>query len=129
MRKRNQEQLFGCHSILTVIVDAGRVFLLLVLGVGASIVQAEEVWIDVRSALEHKIDHIEGDLRVSHTDIVDEVLVRYPDKDTEIKLYCRSGGRAGKALSALNDAGYSKVENVGGIDDARKVRQISETKE
>lgn len=109
-------------------VTALRALLLFTLIFSASLVQAEEVWIDVRSALEHKIDHIEGDLRVTHSDIVKEVSTLFPDKSTEIKLYCRSGGRAGKALSALNEAGYSNVENVGGIDDARKVRQLSEEK-
>lgn len=83
---------------------------------------AETIWIDVRSELEHEIDSIEGDVRISHSDIVSEVETLFPDKDTEIKLYCRSGGRAGEAAKALKNAGYTNVESVGGIEDARKYR-------
>lgn len=92
-----------------------------------SYAEAETVWIDVRSAIEHKIDHIEGDMRVSHTEILDKVIQLYPDKTTNIHLYCRSGGRAGKALLALKEAGYVNVENAGGINDARKQRGIDKT--
>ncbi len=94
----------------------------LVSGVAA----AEPVWIDVRSLPEHLVDHIDGDLRVAHSDIVEEVSRLYPNKDTEIRLYCRSGGRAEKAMSALQAAGYTKVSNEGGISDARKMRELDE---
>jgi len=92
----------------------------------SSVSSADATWIDVRSKVEHSIDHIEGDERISHGDIVKEISGIFPDKNTEIKLYCRSGGRAGKAMSALLDAGYTNVSNVGGIDDARKARGLSE---
>ncbi|MFQ3236676.1 MAG: phage shock protein E [Paraglaciecola sp.] len=82
----------------------------------------DPVWIDVRSLLENKIDNIAGDIRMSHSDIVEEVSQIYPDKNTDIRLYCRSGGRAGKALFSLKHAGYNNVKNVGTIDDARKLR-------
>jgi phage shock protein E len=87
---------------------------------------ADTVWVDVRTAFEHTIDNIEGDIRISHGEIVEEIHKIYPDKDTEISLYCRSGARAGKAMSALKEAGYTKVSNIGGIDDARKQRGLSE---
>ena len=87
---------------------------------------AEEVWIDVRTSLEHKMDRIDGDVRISHSDIVEEVTVLYPAKDTPIRLYCRSGGRSGSATEALQAAGYTDVKNAGGIDDARQQRGLSE---
>lgn len=89
---------------------------------------ADPIWIDVRSAGEYEQDHIEGDLLISHTDIVTKVQALYPDKSTSINLYCRSGNRAGKAKAALEAAGYTVVENAGGIADARKLRQISTDK-
>ena len=92
----------------------------------SSLSNASTVWIDVRSVIEHSIDNIEGDVRISDGDIVEEVSEILPDKSTEIRLYCRSGGRAGKAMSALRDAGYTNVSNVGGINDARKERGLSE---
>ena len=92
----------------------------------SALAHAEVVWIDVRSAIEHKIDNIEGDIRIPHDEIVQQLTTRFPDKDTEIHLYCRSGGRAGKAMAALQEAGYRAVENAGGIADARKQRGLVE---
>lgn len=86
---------------------------------------AEDLWIDVRSYPEHTVDNIAGDIRIGHADIVEQVSMRFPDKGTPIKLYCRSGGRAGKAMQALQQAGYDNVENIGSIDDARKNRALT----
>ena len=87
---------------------------------------ADAVWIDVRTAVEHKFDNIEGDIRIPHGEIVQQVQKLFPDKNTEIRLYCRSGGRAGKAMSVLKKVGYTNVSNMGSIDDARKKRGLSE---
>jgi len=95
----------------------------------SSVAAAEAVWIDVRSAIEHRLDNIEGDIRITHTEILEEVSKLYSDKETEIHLYCRSGVRAGKAMSELIEAGYTNVHNAGGIDDARKVRSMDETQD
>lgn len=89
-----------------------------------SFAYAETVWIDVRTVEEHERSSIESDIRISHTDIVPEVVERFPDRDTEIRLYCASGVRAGKAMSALENAGYTNVSNAGGIEDARKERGL-----
>lgn len=86
--------------------------------------ESKPVWIDVRSAVEHTFSHIDGDIRISHTDIVPEISKLYPDKNTEIRLYCASGVRSGKAMNALLAAGYTRVSNAGGIDDARKERKL-----
>jgi phage shock protein E len=39
------------------------------------------------------------------------------DKTKPIVVYCHAGGRAGRAKSALVAAGYTKVTNLGGMDD------------
>ena len=87
---------------------------------------AQTIWIDVRSSVEHAISNIEADARISAADIVQEVSRLYPDKNTEIHLYCAAGGRAGQAKSSLEEAGYTNVVNAGGIDDARKERGIQD---
>lgn len=87
---------------------------------------AETVWIDVRSAAEHLLNNIDGDMRVAHDDVLEAVSRSYPDKDTDIALYCGSGGRAGIAAGALKAAGYTRVTNAGGIDDARRLRDLAE---
>lgn len=87
---------------------------------------AKTVWIDVRTFIEHSFDNIEGDVRISHSDIVEEVNLLFPDKKTEIKLYCRSGTRAGIAMEALKSEGYINVSNAGSIEKVRKKRQLDD---
>ena len=82
----------------------------------------EPVYIDVRTWLEHKVDHIDGDQRIHVSDIVAGVTDAYPDKETPIALYCRSGIRSETAMEKLKAAGYLNVSNLGGIDDAREAR-------
>jgi phage shock protein E len=91
----------------------------------ASPVIADVVWIDVRNFEEYAQDHIDGDIRISHEEIVPEVLQLFPDKSTEIHLYCRSGRRAGIAMAKLNEAGYTNVSNAGSVEDARKERNLN----
>ena len=98
--------------------------LLLMLLAQSAMILADEVWIDVRTSMEHVVDNIEDDVRVPHDDIVAGVSEHYPDKSSEIYLYCRSGGRAGQAADALHAAGYTNVTNAGGIDDARETRGL-----
>lgn len=91
----------------------------------ASAVFAETVWIDVRSGEEYQQSSIDGDLHIPYQSIVVDIEQYSIPKDAEIKLYCASGGRAGKAKKSLEAAGYTQVVNVGGIDDARNERDLS----
>jgi phage shock protein E len=97
-----------------------------VLMMSSQLSYAEEVWIDVRSAAEYSLNSIEGDAHIVHTEITEEIVRLYPDKTTDINLYCRSGGRAGQAKASLAEAGYTNVVNVGGISDARKERGLDQ---
>jgi len=83
------------------------------------------VYIDVRTWIEHKVDHIEGDPRIHVSDIVAGVREQYPAKDTPIRLYCRSGIRSDRATNKLKAQGYLDVQNIGGINDARKLRGLA----
>lgn len=82
----------------------------------------QTVWIDVRTLEEYNEDHIANTEHIPHTEIAAQISDLDLDKTTPIKLFCRSGTRAGLALTALQDLGYTNVENVGGIADAREVR-------
>jgi len=88
--------------------------------------EAAVVWVDVRSWAEHAADNIEGDPRIHFSEIVTGVGEAYPDKSTPLRLYCAVGGRAGRGVEALRAAGYTNVENVGGIEDVRKLRDLTE---
>ena len=91
-----------------------------------SVADDTATYIDVRSWAEYQIDHIEGDARIPLSDIAREVPLLVPDKHTPIRLYCARGGRAEQAKALLTSAGYLNVENLGGIDDARRVRGLVE---
>jgi rhodanese-related sulfurtransferase len=41
-------------------------------------------------------------------------------RDTEIRVYCRSGSRAAFAVQAMQRAGFLQVVNVGGLVDILK---------
>lgn len=108
-----------------------RLFLLLftVFLMSCSSMQADSpdtVWIDVRTIEEYQEDHINGDRNIpiqsmSAASIVDQLGL---DADTPIGLYCFSGGRAGRALTILEEAGYTNAFNAGGISDARERRGL-----
>ena len=87
---------------------------------------ADTVWIDVRSVEEYQADHIEGDVNMPFRQIGGLIEQLVADKDADIRLYCVVGVRAGIALLTLKSKGYTNVSNVRGIDDVRKLRNISE---
>lgn len=94
--------------------------------VDAGVISPEQaVWVDVRSLAEHLIDNIEGDRQIHYSEIVAGVQEHYPNQQTPIRLYCAVGGRAEKANQALLEAGYTNVINVGGINDARRIRGLN----
>lgn len=77
----------------------------------------EEVWIDVRTGFEYSMGHVEGAHHIPYDEIGDQIADLALDKNTEIHLYCRSGNRSGKALTVLQELGYTKALNDGGIND------------
>jgi phage shock protein E len=91
----------------------------------SGLVNAEALWVDVRSEQEYQQSHIPGDLHIPYQSIVAGLEQHSIEKNTPIRLYCRSGGRAGKAKDALEAAGYTEVSNAGGIDDVRKERNLA----
>lgn len=92
----------------------------------ASMVGSDIVWIDVRTIEEYQSDHIDGDRNIpiqtmNAATIVDQLGL---NQDTRIGLYCASGGRAGRALIMLEEAGFTNAFNAGGISDARELREL-----
>ncbi len=76
--------------------------------------------IDVRSIAEWKTGHIDSSVNIPHTEIADRIGEVTNDKAAEILVYCRMGGRADSAKKALEELGFTNVENVGGYEDAKK---------
>ena len=93
---------------------------MLIITIGTPLVWAEDLWIDVRSNEEFAGEHLDGAVNIPHTQIANQITKLTTDKSASIKLYCRSGTRAGLAKTALEELGYTNVENVGGLEDAKK---------
>lgn len=74
------------------------------------------ILIDVRTAEEFSAGHIEGAVNIPNEDIQDGTMPT-TDKDTKLYVYCRSGNRSAQAKTALEAAGYTNVEDLGGMDE------------
>lgn len=90
-----------------------------------AVANAQTVWVDVRSIEEHQADHVKGDVHIPLAEIGARIPELYPDKNTELVFYCRSGRRSGLATEQLKAAGYNNVRNAGGIEQAREERNLS----
>ena len=77
-------------------------------------------WIDVRSAQEYESGHVSSAVNIPYTEIVARIDEVTEDKEALIYVYCRSGRRSGIAKETLEEAGYSNVVNLGGLEDAQK---------
>jgi phage shock protein E len=87
---------------------------------------SDPVWIDVRTVEEYSENHIGGDLNIPLATIDVDAFAAAYGKDDEINLYCRSGNRAGQAKEILEAAGFTNVNNMGGIDDVKQLRSLAE---
>ena len=84
---------------------------------------ADTIWLDVRSYEEFESESLQDSINIPHTQVAEEISGIIKDKNAKINVYCRSGRRSEIALRVLNKMGYSNVTNVGGIGDARKLKQ------
>lgn len=71
--------------------------------------------IDVRTPEEYSEGHVKDALLIPHTQIFTADIPA--KKDASIYLYCKMGPRAEFAASVLKERGYTKVTNLGGLDD------------
>ena len=94
----------------------------LLLGACASkpIEPAETLWLDVRSAEEFAAGHLPGAINIPHTEVVQGIAALKLDKSRNIALYCGSGRRAGIAIEALQQQGYTNLTNQGGYDSLKQ---------
>jgi len=69
--------------------------------------------VDVRTADEYSVGHIPEARNIP----VDTIIENPPSQNLDdlIIVYCRSGGRSGRAAAALKDAGYTNIVDFGGV--------------
>lgn len=72
------------------------------------------VLLDVRTPEEFAEGHVRGAINVelAHIEAVREQI---SDLDQHVYVYCRSGARSGRAVSFMQQLGYTHVENIGGV--------------
>lgn len=73
--------------------------------------------IDVRTSSEYASGHIPNSINIPLNVIESTVLEKYPEKDTKLYVYCRSGNRSAQAAKLLVSQGYTNVYDFGGIID------------
>ena len=75
--------------------------------------------IDVRSPEEYAEGHVKDALLIPHTQFFSADIPA--EKDAFIYLYCKMWPRAEFAASVLKERGYTKVTNLGGLDDMEAI--------
>lgn len=82
---------------------------------------AQPLLLDVRTQAEFDEGHAKGAIHLPFNEVNDKAADLLPNKSQEIKVYCRSGNRAGKAIAALKALGYTNLENIRTLDNAKQV--------
>ncbi len=88
----------------------------------AGVVQASELWIDVRRPEEFQAESIPGHINIPHTEIHTGIWQIIKDKDTVINVYCQRGVRSEMAKKRLEQMGFTHVINRGGIEDVKTLQ-------
>jgi len=102
-------------------IEMNRFFVTLSLALFALLAHARDVVIDVRTPDEYASGHLQGAINMSYDSIAQKIAQAGINKDDRVILYCQSGRRSGIALETLKGLGFSKAENAGGIEQARKL--------
>jgi rhodanese-related sulfurtransferase len=72
--------------------------------------------LDVRTPEEYAEAHLSGATLMNIYDVEFENQLSTLDKNVPVLVYCRSGGRSGKAMQMMREKGFSEVYNLeGGI--------------
>lgn len=81
---------------------------------------AGSVLLDVRTEEEYGIEHAAGAVLLPQEDLETmdegEILDVLPDLDAPVLLYCRTGRRAALAAVKLEELGYTRLYNLGGLN-------------
>ncbi len=82
---------------------------------------ADGVLLDVRTEEEFKADALAGARNIPYDQLETKAAAELPDRDTPVKLYCRSGRRSAIAATTLRRLGYTRIYDLGGLENARSI--------
>lgn len=72
--------------------------------------------IDVRSESEFAEGHLDGALNIEWDNTDALVAAIGDDRQRQVVFYCRSGNRAGKSITVLENLGYTHIFNATGLE-------------
>jgi rhodanese-related sulfurtransferase len=72
------------------------------------------VLVDVRENNEWEAGHAEGAVHLGRGIIERDIISKYPEKDTELILYCGGGFRSALSADMLQKMGYTNVWSMAG---------------
>jgi phage shock protein E len=75
------------------------------------------ILVDVRTDVEWNAGHLISAIHIPMQILLDEISSAASNKHQKIYLYCKSGARAARAKTMLENMGYTNVLNIGGIKD------------
>lgn len=78
------------------------------------------VIIDVRTPQEYNQGHVDKSLNIDFLNADFKTQIAKLDKNKLYGLYCRSGNRSGQALKVMKQMGFTQVENLGSLEQARR---------
>lgn len=84
-------------------------------------VDSGAIIVDVRTPKEQELGVVPSALRINSEEILDRVSEFGSNKDANIVLYCKSGGRSGAVGEYLKSLGYKNVYNAGGYKDIKDI--------
>ena len=73
--------------------------------------------LDVRTVEEYNDGHIPNAICIPNETISEDVINKLPNKEQLLLIYCRSGNRSKQAANKLQELGYTKLVEFGGIID------------
>ena len=77
------------------------------------------VLLDVRSAEEFQTGALPGARNLPHDQLAGRAAAELTDRDAPVKLYCRSGRRSALAAETLRKLGYTRIYDLGAMENAR----------
>ena len=83
------------------------------------------ILIDVRTAEEFAAGHLQGAINYNVEDGTLEAAFSSLDSSKSYNVYCQSGRRSAIAIALLNQNGFTRVTDLGGIDEAAQSTGIS----
>ena len=79
---------------------------------------ADTVIVDVRTPAEFAEGHLEGAVNIDVSAPDFRAQLAELDPSAEYVVYCRSGNRSAQAISIMRDAGFTSLQNAGGLQAA-----------